>query len=78
MPAHNFEIFVISDHEEEYDIRLEYRKGLPHITVPLPSRKEKCCFILRPITHTVGDFLLMLKNEDKGIDRVVIKTKGKS
>lgn len=68
---------TFSDNAEDLDVRLEYRKGLPHITVPLPSRKEKCCFILRPITQTVGDFLLMLKNEDKGIDRVVIKTKDK-
>jgi len=47
--------------------------GLPHITVPLPSRNEKCVFALKPISNTVGDFLNMLKDEDKGIDRAVIK-----
>ncbi|XP_008474250.1 calcium uniporter protein, mitochondrial isoform X1 [Diaphorina citri] len=67
---------TLSD-DEDIDVRLEYKKGLPHITVPLPSRREKCCFILRPITHTVGDFLQMLRTEDKGIDRVIIKTKDK-
>jgi len=47
--------------------------GLPHITVPLPSRAEKCVFALKPISNTVGDFLDMLRHEDKGIDRAVIK-----
>jgi len=49
--------------------------GLPHITVTLPSRQEKCVFALKPISNTVGDFLDMLKQEDKGIDRAVIKNK---
>jgi len=47
--------------------------GLPHITLPLPSRDEKCVFALKPISNNVGDFLCMLKEEDKGIDRAVIK-----
>ena len=47
--------------------------GLPHITVPLPSRHEKCVFALKPISNNVGDFLAMLCEEDKGIDRAVIK-----
>jgi len=47
--------------------------GLPHITVPLPSRDEKCVFALKPISNSVGDFLEMLKHEDRGIDRAVIK-----
>lgn len=42
------------------------------MTVPLPSRKERCRFTLRPVSNTVGDFLQMLKAEDRGIDRVVI------
>jgi hypothetical protein len=48
--------------------------GLPHITVPLPSRNEPCIFALRPVTHNVGDFLNMLRLEDPGIDRAVIRT----
>jgi len=48
--------------------------GLPHITVPLPSRNEKCLFALKPISNCIGDFLEMLQQEDKGIDRAVIKT----
>lgn len=57
------------------DVTVEYHKGLPQITVPLPSRKERCKFTLKPITNTVGDFLEMLKKEDKGIDRVICKTR---
>merc|ERR1712203_790420 len=49
--------------------------GLPHITVPLPSRHEKCVFALKPISNNVGDFLSMLCAEDRGIDRAVIKNK---
>lgn len=48
--------------------------GLPHVTVPLPSRNEPCIFALRPVTHNVGDFLNMLRVEDHGIDRAVIRT----
>jgi hypothetical protein len=47
--------------------------GLPQITIPLPSRNEKCVFSLKPISHNVGDFVDMLKFEDKGIDSVFIK-----
>jgi calcium uniporter protein, mitochondrial len=47
-------------------------RGLPQVTVPLPSRNEKCQFTLRPVTHNVGDFLEMLKSEDRGIDRATI------
>ena len=53
------------------DIEMEY--GLPHLTVTLPSRNEHCVFVLRPVTHTVGDLIEMLQQEDAGIDRVVIK-----
>ncbi len=43
------------------------------MTIPLPSRNEKCVFSLKPISHTVGDFVDMLKFEDKGIDSIFIK-----
>lgn len=54
------------------DVIVKYIRGLPHITVPLPSRNEKCQFTLRPVSHNVGDFLNMLKAEDRGIDRAAI------
>ncbi|KAL5019214.1 hypothetical protein ScPMuIL_004936 [Solemya velum] len=51
-----------------------YRDGLPVFSVPLPSRKELCEFVLKPVSHTVGDFLQFLNEEDHGIDRAVIYT----
>jgi len=54
-------------------ISINVLHGLPHLTVSLPSRNEKCVFVLRPITHTIGDLLDMLKTEDHGIDRAVIR-----
>lgn len=56
------------------DVSVEYYRGLPQVTVPLPSRRERCRFTLRPISNTVGDFLEMLKNEDPGIDRAAALT----
>uniref|UniRef100_A0AAG5DGK6 Calcium uniporter protein n=2 Tax=Anopheles atroparvus TaxID=41427 RepID=A0AAG5DGK6_ANOAO len=54
------------------DVTVRYYRGLPHVTVPLPSRNERCQFTLRPVTHSVGDFLEMLKVEDRGIDRAAV------
>ncbi|XP_028045144.1 calcium uniporter protein, mitochondrial [Monomorium pharaonis] len=54
------------------DVTVTYHRGLPRITVPLPSRREHCSFTMKPITHTVGNFLDMLKREDRGIDRAYI------
>ncbi|XP_063992000.1 calcium uniporter protein, mitochondrial [Diachasmimorpha longicaudata] len=56
------------------EVNVDFHRGFPRITVPLPSRKERCIFTLKPITHTVGDFLDMLKFEDRGIDRASITT----
>lgn len=54
------------------EVTVKYVRGLPHITVPLPSRNERCQFTLRPVTHSVGDFLEMLKVEDRGVDRATV------
>ncbi|XP_035230724.1 calcium uniporter protein, mitochondrial-like, partial [Stegodyphus dumicola] len=56
------------------EVTVYYQRGLPVITVPLPSRRERCRFTLRPITSTVSDFLQDLQKEDKGIDRVSIQS----
>lgn len=56
------------------EVIVDYHRGLPRIKVPLPSRRESCYFTLKPITHTVGDFVEMLKREDRGIDRASITT----
>ena len=55
-------------------VEVAYSRGLPQITVPLPSRREKCRFTLKPISNTVGDFIGQLHTEDRGIDRVVLRT----
>lgn len=57
------------------EVSVNYIQGLPHVTVPLPSRNEKCRFALKPVSHNVGDFLHMLRLEDRGIDRAVILNK---
>ncbi|XP_012229852.2 calcium uniporter protein, mitochondrial isoform X2 [Linepithema humile] len=54
------------------EVTVAYHRGLPRITVPLPSRREHCSFTMKPITHTVGNFIDMLKTEDRGIDRACI------
>lgn len=54
------------------DVTVHYIRGLPNVVCPLPSRNEKCQFVLRPVSHNVGDFLEMLKAEDRGIDRAAI------
>ncbi|XP_031618592.1 calcium uniporter protein, mitochondrial isoform X2 [Contarinia nasturtii] len=58
--------------KENKEVTIKYIRGLPHVTVPLPSRNEKCQFALRPVSHNVGDFLQMLLAEDKGIDRAAV------
>ena len=39
----------------------------------MQSRNEPCVFTLKPVTHTIGDFLEMLRMEDAGIDRAVVR-----
>lgn len=57
------------------EVTVTYIRGLPNVVCPLPSRNEKCQFVLRPVSHNVGDFLEMLKSEDRGIDRAAILNK---
>ncbi|CAL1544557.1 unnamed protein product [Lymnaea stagnalis] len=57
------------------DVTVDYRDGLPVVTLPLPSRRETCEFTLKPISQTVGDFVQFIKDEDGGIDTVMFFTK---
>ena len=59
------------------DVSVEYRHGLSVFSVPLPSRKESCEFVLKPVSHTVKDLVSFLKEEDKGIDRVAVYREGR-
>lgn len=70
-----FSVAEIVENEDE-QIVIDYYRGLPRITVPLPSRKEKCRFTLKPISNTVRDLTTMIQEEDRGIDRVILHTKG--
>lgn len=49
-----------------------FKSGFPIILLPLPSRREQCEFVLRPLTHTVKDFLENIQKEDKGIERATV------
>ena len=50
-------------------VGVTFKCGFPVISVLLPSRKEICEFTLRPLSHSVKDFLQDLQAEDKGIER---------
>uniref|UniRef100_A0A8C3YLF6 Calcium uniporter regulatory subunit MCUb n=1 Tax=Catagonus wagneri TaxID=51154 RepID=A0A8C3YLF6_9CETA len=60
------------------EITVNYRHGRPLITLTLPSRKERCQFVVKPLLSTVGSFLQDLRNEDKGIKTAAIFTPGGS
>ena len=47
------------------------RQGFPVLSLPLPSRRENCEFVVRPYLQTVGDFVMQLSHEDNGIERYV-------
>ncbi|XP_021947418.1 calcium uniporter protein, mitochondrial [Folsomia candida] len=51
-------------------VEVIYFRGLPQFTIPLPSRRERCRFIVKPLTNSVGDLLNMIKHEDRGVDRI--------
>uniref|UniRef100_UPI00398E75CD calcium uniporter protein, mitochondrial-like isoform X1 n=1 Tax=Pristiophorus japonicus TaxID=55135 RepID=UPI00398E75CD len=54
------------------EVTVEYKHGLPVISITLPSRKERCQFIVKPLMMNVGDLLKDLKDEDRGINSVAI------
>ncbi|XP_036887799.1 calcium uniporter regulatory subunit MCUb, mitochondrial isoform X3 [Sturnira hondurensis] len=56
------------------EITVNYRHGLPLITLTLPSRKERCQFVIKPMLTTVGSFLQDIQNEDKGVKNAAIFT----
>ncbi|CAK7315684.1 Calcium uniporter regulatory subunit MCUb, mitochondrial [Vulpes lagopus] len=56
------------------EVTVNYRHGLPLITLTLPSRKERCQFVVKPMLSTVGSFLQDLQNEDKGVKTAAIFT----
>ncbi|XP_053317484.1 calcium uniporter regulatory subunit MCUb, mitochondrial [Spea bombifrons] len=63
-------VFLYSTQVPSSDVSVHYNHGLPVITLPLPSRKERCQFTVKPLTTSVGKFLKDIQNEDRGIDIV--------
>lgn len=49
-----------------------YRHGMVVLSIPLPSRAELCEFNLKPITHSVKDFVQFIKDEDGGVERAAV------
>uniref|UniRef100_A0A8B9D6K9 Calcium uniporter protein n=1 Tax=Anser cygnoides TaxID=8845 RepID=A0A8B9D6K9_ANSCY len=49
------------------EVTINYRHGLPVITLTLPTRRERCQFAVKPMVATVGAFLKDVQREDKGI-----------
>ena len=60
-------LFNLSEH-----VTVAFKSGFPVISIPLPSRRETCEFTLRPLSHTVRDFLQDLQAEDRGIERATV------
>ncbi|XP_020664500.3 calcium uniporter regulatory subunit MCUb, mitochondrial isoform X2 [Pogona vitticeps] len=56
------------------EVNVNYKHGLPVITLTLPSRKERCQFTVKPMLMTVGDFLQDIKSEDNAIEKVEVFT----
>uniref|UniRef100_A0A8C5VTW5 Calcium uniporter regulatory subunit MCUb n=1 Tax=Microcebus murinus TaxID=30608 RepID=A0A8C5VTW5_MICMU len=56
------------------EVTVNYRHGLPLITLTLLSRKERCQFVVKPMLSIVSSFLQDLQNEDKGIKTAAIFT----
>ncbi|XP_048189802.1 calcium uniporter regulatory subunit MCUb, mitochondrial [Perognathus longimembris pacificus] len=56
------------------EITVNYRHGLPVITLTLPSRRERCQFVVKPTLSTVASFLQDVQNEDKGVKDVAVLT----
>ncbi|XP_008933478.1 PREDICTED: mitochondrial calcium uniporter regulatory subunit MCUb [Merops nubicus] len=48
------------------DVTINYRHGLPEVTLTLPTRSERCRFTVKPMVTTD------LQREDKGIERAEV------
>lgn len=57
---------------KEGEVEVRYVGGFPELRVPLPSRRERGVFTLRPVSHTVADFLRHLRAEDAGVSQAAV------
>ncbi len=60
------------------EIIVQRLDGLPVVSVPMPSRQERCRFVLKPLANTLSDFVAFLKAEDSAIERVAAYAEGSS
>lgn len=58
------------------EVTINYRHGLPVITLMLPTRSERCQFTVKPVVTTVGAFLQDVQREDRGIERAEVFATG--
>ena len=58
------------------EISVKHSGGFVSLSIPLPSRRERCVFTFLPATQTVADLVLQLKLEDKGTDHVNVYSLG--
>ncbi|KAM4834183.1 calcium uniporter regulatory subunit MCUb, mitochondrial [Thomomys bottae] len=68
-PVHSYGTAVAPE-----EVTVHYRHGRPLITLTLPSRGERCQFVLKPMLSTVTSFLQDVRNEDRGVTDVAIRT----
>lgn len=54
------------------EVAINYRHGLPVITLTLPTRSERCQFTIKPMVTTVEAFLQDVQREDKGVERAEV------
>ncbi|XP_015776100.1 PREDICTED: calcium uniporter protein, mitochondrial-like [Acropora digitifera] len=65
-------LISLSARQRTEHVTVAFKSGFPVISIPLPSRRETCEFTLRPLSHTVRDFLQDLQAEDRGIERAIV------
>ena len=58
------------------EIEVKYTRGFVSLSVPLPSRRERCVFTFLAATQTVADLITQLEHEDKGTDHVAVYSLG--
>ncbi|KAJ8383012.1 hypothetical protein SKAU_G00037900 [Synaphobranchus kaupii] len=54
------------------DITVQYKHGRPVLAIPLPSRRERCLFSLRPMLMNVGDLIQDVRREDAGVTTAAV------
>jgi len=58
------------------EIEVRYSAGFVSVSVPLPSRRERCLFTFLPATQTIADLVSQLQHDDKGTDHVAVYSIG--